>query len=527
MMLIENAYHVLGLDTSATQKEIRKRAKEILNFLMIEESPIYDVDISLFSGFRKDASVKQALHNLSNPRKRIIEWFFWFNIVDEEDERAMEAIKKREYNEAIKIWEEAATKDKGASLHKKNLAVLLCVLLMAKPVKKHLKDSIRYWKDLVDSEKFWPVFNKLYKLEDDLKTSDAVIEEFKDEVKSILADVYAEISQRHKDNSLFAEFTSVFKKASKRLERSVLNPVYEGVHRAIASLESIKIEDDVIDQETINEIKMALKKMQSELNKLIELGLYEDGQTIVLRDKAASAIRTAVLSLYEAQKETDTAVGLLKVAVGICGTTALKRDLEKDVNTVHKNKEDDELLQPVIELIKEKKFGEALKYIEEKRKEHEDDKEICDDFDNFKKHTISAYVSHLYDKGNTAFNEQQWTQAEYAFENIIVLVEQNADLFNYNIEAVNEIMKDICDASSDVIAVEAGQIDEYRKNFIESIREKFGEHLETGVLIMLFDSHMYLGLFKYRDKKKRENTWNSVIGWAVLIGLGLLFGLFN
>lgn len=67
--LKNNSYHVLGLDTSASQREILKRSKEIVNRLKIDDFPVYDLDLDIFENFRTEESVKEAVQKLSAPKK--------------------------------------------------------------------------------------------------------------------------------------------------------------------------------------------------------------------------------------------------------------------------------------------------------------------------------------------------------------------------------------------------------------------------------------------------------------------------
>ena len=143
--LKNNSYHILGLDTSASQREVLKRSKEIINRLKIDDLPVYDLDLDIFENFRTEESVKEAVQKLSSPKKRIKEYFFWFQIVDSVDEQAAGLLKSKEYAEASRVWENSSEKDTAKSLlYKKNLAILHCLLLFKKDSKTNLEQSLSF-----------------------------------------------------------------------------------------------------------------------------------------------------------------------------------------------------------------------------------------------------------------------------------------------------------------------------------------------------------------------------------------------
>lgn len=75
-ILRNNAYHILGLDISASEKDVLKRSKEIINRLKVDDVPRYDIDLGLFEDFRTEDGAKDALQRLQAPKKRIKEYFF-------------------------------------------------------------------------------------------------------------------------------------------------------------------------------------------------------------------------------------------------------------------------------------------------------------------------------------------------------------------------------------------------------------------------------------------------------------------
>lgn len=80
-MILENYYHILWLETTATQKQIDKRWKEMLKYLAIWDIPDYDdVDFPFTKRYRNETFVKDALNGLRNPKIRLQHIFFWINL---------------------------------------------------------------------------------------------------------------------------------------------------------------------------------------------------------------------------------------------------------------------------------------------------------------------------------------------------------------------------------------------------------------------------------------------------------------
>lgn len=341
--LKNNAYHILGLDTSASEKELLKRSKEIINRIKIDDTPEYDLDLGMFEDFRTEDLVKEALQKLQAPKKRIREYFFWFQISDNVDEQALGLLKHKDYLNAIRTWQNAADGDGAKSyFYRKNLAILYCMVLSVENDKQYLQDSLTIWKSILDSDKFWSAFSKAYKLHDEQTASDEVISEFKKHVASYLSDIYTELHELHNDNDYIQQFQSVFSAKGEQVEKKILNPVYQTIHGAVEKLEKLKVsEDGKLDKEESDGIRNAVGVIQAEMNKLIDLGLYDDSQTKIMRDRAANALRAIVLDLHNNLSELDKSAKLLEVAISIVGTDSLKNKLSAELEQISKNVTDD------------------------------------------------------------------------------------------------------------------------------------------------------------------------------------------
>lgn len=350
--LKNNAYHILGLDVSASEKDISKRSKEILNRLLADDTPEYDLDIGMFGDFRTEDSVKDALQRLQSQKKKIKEYFFWLQIADSVDEQVLKFLKTKDYSNAIKTWQNVSDGDGTKNLlYKKNLAILHCLVLSVENNEEYLKDSLRAWEDLINSDKFWTSFSKIYRLHDEQTASEDVINDFRKHVVELLSDIYTELHQIHKDNNYVNEFQKTFSIKGEKIEKNVLAPAYQVINKAVEGLEKMEVsKDGKFDKDESEVIKKYITSVQEELNKLIDLGLYSDSQTKIMRDRAANALRSIVLDLHNNLSELEKSKRLLEIAVSLAGTDSLKNKLKGELDQIEKNVKDDAESVVVIEL---------------------------------------------------------------------------------------------------------------------------------------------------------------------------------
>lgn len=371
-LLKNNAYHILGLDISASQKDILKRSREIIKLIQIDDIPKYDLDLGIFDNFRTEDTVKDAVERLTSPKKQIKEYFFWFNIADEIDEQAVGILRKNDPDGAIRVWEHHSEGDSTKALfYKRNLAILYCILLFKENNDVYLKSSLKIWNELVKSTKFWTAFSKIYKLNDELNVNQETIEDFQKNCLSYISDLYTELAESKKDNKFVAEFSNIFNTKGGRTEKILLAPIFDKMTSAIEKLESLKVsEDGIFHKEKSAILKESVSIIQSGCNELTDLGLFDDSQAKLIRERAADAFRSISIDLNNNLNETAVALGLAKIAEKISGTEGFKNKIQADLKQIQQN--DDyknneakykAILDPIIEDFKSGKSDKALKTI--------------------------------------------------------------------------------------------------------------------------------------------------------------------
>ncbi|MAG78741.1 hypothetical protein CL616_05245 [archaeon] len=379
-LIRDNAYRILGLDTNTSQKAILKRSKEIINRLKIDDIPEYDLDIHLPKKFRTENSVNDALKKLQSTKEAVKEYFFWLQISDIIDEKALNEIKKENYQKAINIWKKASNgKNSNIYFYKKNLAILYSLLMFYGYNTECLKSSLSIWHEIINSDKFWTSFSKKYKMFNEQTANSKQIIELKDNVKEYLSEVYTDLSHIQKVDDYIKNFQEIFNIQGKRLKKEVLNPVFESIYEDIKILNQIALREfptknkDKCDncgttntkkflhfedssvlcsecdkkmgdewQEGILRIEKHVNSILASIKKLKEKGLENSSETRIIKDKAAKSINQVAVSLHNDSQKYKESIKLIKTAISICGTQVCKDELSKGLKIVKENKDDDE-----------------------------------------------------------------------------------------------------------------------------------------------------------------------------------------
>ncbi len=520
----DNAYNVLGLDTSASQKEINRRSKEIVNLLRIDEQSEYETDLSITKPTRTEHSVKEAVQKLSSPTKRIQEYFFWFDVHNDSGEKALKLLRSNKLDEAIEVWTEDSSKETATGfVAKKNLAIINSLLLADKGQKKYLTQSISNWKDLVTSDKFWAYFGKIYALNDEVGTSSNALKDFQEKVIDVLSDFYTDVSQSNKDNSFYSLFAQVFGAKGQKMQQDVLSPIYEAIHEASEKLRTLNIsEDNIISDDEVKTVKQLLKKLQDNFNKLKELGLYSDSQSKTMRDKAAEAIRTVALDMYNNLYESAKPAALLQAAEKIAGTVGTKQKLAKDVVQIRKNIANEKVIIPINDLLEDEKFTQALDQIEAQMQKHKGDKELMEYFYSRIKWCVTGIATKDYKECMAQFNAGKFDEAQSNFLGLRDFVLSYISYFDFDKKSLDGVLNKIEALTSNAGSLNLENVQAYRNSIIDGAPESFKEQFEEMILIVLIDSSIYGNLAIHLPAIRRKNAVKQWIWWVVIGIIGLI-----
>jgi hypothetical protein len=382
---------------------------------------------------------------------------------------------------------------------------------------------------VVDSPKFWDTFIKQYQKNNEQEVSDELLRDFKNNVPIYLSDVFSDLYELYKDNRIISEFHKLFGVQGEVVGKKILSPVFKEIENAALALEQLKIsEDGALDTSEVNQIKNCVTTFQEQLNKLIDLGLYEDSQTKVIRDRAAGAIRLIVLDLHNDLQETDKAEMLLNEALKFVGTASMEMQLKGELETLREVKNNIRIVKPIRELINKEDFVQALNNIENAIKTNANNEELVRFLNEMKKESITGVALKKHTYAHSLFNNKREVESKAYFIEAGKMLYSNIDLFEINKEALDEVIVEIKQKTCNIKRNELGQLDEYRKSFVNISKEKFANQYEGAVLMIIIDSFLYVGVADLLQKvRSRNNVVNILytLGWITVwfYGIGLIF----
>lgn len=494
--LINNSYHILWLDTSSSQKQISKRAKDILKYLAIWEVPDFENDLYFTNEYRNEIFVKSAMDSLTNPKDKIINTFFWFDIENDDDKSIFSIYNTKNYNNAIDLF--------NKSDNKKNLAILYTLLLLdpniSSDYSEYVENSLDLFKEIQDDDKFWRMFEKKYFLFDDISTNKDLISEFRKDLGKHLSNIFYDISAKLWDDTILKKFHKYFKNTKWNKANEQVEKIYLDLGKLSRELEDMNISEDwVFDDDEKVKVKKIHYDITLLLRKLQDLWLYDDSKTLIIRDTVAEAFRTIMLDLNNELNEEDEALKVLNYALDIVGTDWLKHKIKEEYKTITANIK----LKPVIQLLDEEDFIWASEQVEKLEKEKlsaEDQRYLK----NLKKRAVFWRLWKWFIDWKDLFEKEDYIKARKYFNKVEELAEKNIELFEWiNPEWLINIVKQIKEylAKVEKWKLDFQEVINYIDELRASILEKLPEE-DSYFFIFYFDSLTYWYISEL-------NAWNT------------------
>lgn len=400
-----NAYRILGLGSNASQRDIMKRYRDIINRLKIDDHPRYDSDLNMPDDFRTEDYVNDALKKLQNHKSGLTEYFFWFSVSDTVDEEAFERLRHggvASYGQAAQIWNDHSMSAEFPKLsYRKNLAILYCLSLFSEENDAVLTKSVMIWNEIVNSNGFWAWFERKHAVDSGSELHEVAVNDLRKRIVGDISDIYYDLYDHHGDLKYVRAFQDAFGTFGQKTENHLLKPIHRSVYEAIESLNRISREDDGDSEEVddanaecsncgkvserfkeshfdykdgsilcqgcyetvgktwqkrvdsletvegsskkLRRVEKAMELLELNLNQLHGLGLYCADQSIAMRDHAADAIRNAAVMLHNRMHMRKKSLELLSRAKKISATAGARELLESNSRTIAENITRDEM----------------------------------------------------------------------------------------------------------------------------------------------------------------------------------------
>ncbi len=500
-MILQNSYNILWLDITSTQKQITKRWKDILKYLAIWESPDFENDLFFSKEYRNEIYVKEAIDNLTNPKNRLLNVFFWFDIDDERDKELFLLINEKDFNWAITLLE--------SSSNTKNLIILYSLILLNKEINDIKLDNtsielveklIIMFDDLLKDEKFWKVFEKKFYLYDDLSTDKKILNDFQLDIWTYLSDIFYDISKNLWDNNVLKVFNKYFKNTKWNKTNSEIDALYWELTKIVEKLERMDISEDwVFDEDEKQELKNTYKEIDNVLKKIKDIWLYDDSKTLLIRDNLVKALRVIMLDLSNNLNEDEEVIEVQKFALKIVWTDWLKHKIKEEYDIISQNIE----FKPIIQLIDEAKHEQAYNKIEEFESKNNSIKKN-NWLKSLKKQAIFWLLWEKFVEAKKLFDEENYDKARTKFNKVENIAKDNIELFEWiNPEWLSNIINTIKEYLQKVEKWELDLKEVF--NYIDKLREDILEKLskeDSYYFIFYFDSLTYWYISEI-------NIWNT------------------
>ena len=335
-IIYNNAYGILGLLPNASQKELSRRLKEIEKFISIEEPPSYAYDYNVYDKERTSQTVHNAFLSISNVNSRLLHYFFRIYANSERQIEILNNIEKEfTYKNIVNIYENTY---QNTFIFDKNIAITLSILIMHENlvnIEEAAELCINIWHFIVYNEKYIKDFQKMFLLDDEIGIDETILDNIEERLITELTKVFSDISQKYGNNQILAMFIDKFELNNSIFNIDTIEEIYSDIQRNIEIMDSMNISaDGIFDNQEKALLKKCLNAFRDNFNKLIDLGLYDNEKTVIIRDLVATKIRIQILDLFNNLAESSTAYKLIQFAIYICGTNGLKEKLQTDMSVI-------------------------------------------------------------------------------------------------------------------------------------------------------------------------------------------------
>lgn len=336
-VLSNNAFGILGILPDTSQKEISKRGKELLKLLKFGDDLTYPYDFDIYASKRTENTINEAINELSSIKTHILHSFFRIYPVSETEKKKIDSLLNIE---SIKDKVDIITTN--TSIKGRNKLIILLILLIESSKKTEIKCIMKAilptLEDFINKETIISDFKKIYRLSDELGVDDTVFKNLKSDVGELLIQIFSNISQDKKDNTIIysaLKHLSAYLKSYKDIPQ--LDKLFK---RLIDTIERIK-EAKVVDiQANRKKFSEQLQTAQEIFNEFVETNIFDSIILLDFRDEFCKALSIKSVEYYNQTSDIDIASGFIKIAQSVGGSISTNSKLQESLETLSQIRKD-------------------------------------------------------------------------------------------------------------------------------------------------------------------------------------------
>lgn len=289
----KNAFHILGLPTNATLKQIRHRQEDLEAAKSLGKKNWYqEFRHWLGAEIPSESNVDEAFESLKDPTQRIVSEFFWV-WPDESDESVASDFLCGRRNEAIAKWCSASDAFGVKRLiAKHNLAVVYQALaiegerqvLEGKEISKseiddYWQKSFVHWEELAADDDFWSFYEQRMREFDDPRLTCGFIRRIRHELPIAFDNINARLALRYakQENAFDAQRHVQYMKRTmcgfddiELSFESLFEPLAKKIEHVIRGCDELLLKDQANGAKCIEQLLEASKEVVNAVNYLLD-----------------------------------------------------------------------------------------------------------------------------------------------------------------------------------------------------------------------------------------------------------------
>lgn len=370
-LVLNNPYRVLGLQSTASARDIIKRVSDLETFAELGKIKSFPMDFPMLGNLDRSLdAVKDAERKIEHPEGRLFHSFFWFRSGDSVDDLALDCLATGNFDEAIDIFNKQIGK-KGYKKYTWRLNRAVIRLLKATQDtlnRDELDEALEDIGFVIDDE-------LEHSIEDVLLGNESGID--RENVWRRVADDMVGLAQSCPEKpygnsaiQIVDSFWSFPTESREYVSSKIVNPLIEKVR------EAIKVSEELRSDDNLNALKAKnyLDKVEDIITDLQDTIGEDDIRFQTVANAYADEVCDCAIKALNQFEDVKLAMLLIKWAHSLPSFSRVSLRIEENMEAIQEwleNKEEEEIFDNVIQKLKIelKTLNQAATMFENMRKD--------------------------------------------------------------------------------------------------------------------------------------------------------------